>query len=559
MSTQVAYGTLQRIFSQLVSFEGQKTNRQRGHGRKKMGSCVSAITAPKKLILENVDGKETEYHEDFLEDTILGQGEFGIVKKVHPMNHSSKSMAVKILNKGMTFKDNTIFAPLSPESIRTEVEILRRLNGEHFNLKLFKLYETRTIIYIVTELCEGGHMMQWVSRLDEDLTIEQVSRVSSQMLDAVAHCARHGVIHRDIKPENVLFASSSANSSLRLIDFGSSSMDDEDFSLNPNLDHFTFAGSAFYSAPEMFQHKYNFRIDVWSVAVSIYVLVAGFPAESMQKAFNKIQDPKRDLTSLPNMPDSMPDSFFEMLKDMLVYKRKDRATAEKMLSCEFALLHENDEHSTNELSELDIECVLKDAESFNPKDIVEGGSTSKSRTKIVGSVSRHTSYLGYSKFERSVSTLLAAVLSSEEYNKLYNKITMELEGRHRLATEKTLKVIKVSALKEELENLGLDRPAIMMNKLPNASLYENFTFRISLLRLFLYNELDSSRSGMKLKQVQSSNLGHSSHGSRVTSGKVQVDLNRGRSVHGNNVWESWKKNKGDKIRMKDNLGSSLHM
>jgi len=428
-----------------------------------MGACLSSVTAPSGKILENIDGQDVEYNEDFLEDRVLGQGEFGVVKLVHPMNDMQESMAVKILNKGLTFKNNTLYAPLSADSIRRECNILRKINGEHFNLKLYKLYESRTTIYIVTELCSGGHMMEWVSRMKEDLTVEEVSRLSFQLIDAVSYCASKGIIHRDIKPENIMFKTNKASSDIRLIDFGSSSNDDEGVAVVSDLEHVTFAGSAFYSAPEMFQHLYTSKIDVWSVGVTLYVLVAGFPAESMQKAFNKLQTPHRNLKDLPNMPSTLPDSFFDMLDKLMTYHRSKRTTAEDTLECDFVKLH-----TQHEEKELDISSVLQEAKSFDNSHqngaISGNGSGSGSgrslllrSTKILGSVSRHSSYLGYNKFERAVSTLLAAVLSSDEYNRLLETLSAKVSDQALLLSEKRLKVIKVSDLRKELENLGLNR------------------------------------------------------------------------------------------------------
>ena len=50
--------------------------------------------------------------------------------------------------------------------------------------------------------------------------------------------------------------------------------------------HSTFAGSAFYISPEMYQPTYTDKTDVWSVGATLYVLVAGYPADKLQKAFN---------------------------------------------------------------------------------------------------------------------------------------------------------------------------------------------------------------------------------------------------------------------------------
>ena len=79
--------------------------------------------------------------------------------------------------------------------------------------------------------------------------------------------------------ENVMFHTSQKDSELRLIDFGSGTIDGvEDAASSAELDeHHTFAGSALYISPEMFQRTYTSETDVWSTAVTLYVLVACYP------------------------------------------------------------------------------------------------------------------------------------------------------------------------------------------------------------------------------------------------------------------------------------------
>lgn len=97
--------------------------------------------------------------------------------------------------------DNTIYAPLKREVLACEIEILRTLKGQHFCMALKSVYETPRAIFMVTEYCAGGEMMEYVSKQEDDLRTDDVSRVAFQMLDAVNHCAQHSIIHRDIKPE----------------------------------------------------------------------------------------------------------------------------------------------------------------------------------------------------------------------------------------------------------------------------------------------------------------------------------------------------------------------
>lgn len=205
--------------------------------------------------------------------------------------------------------------------------------------------------------------MEYVGKnKSEGLRTEDVSRIAFQLLSAVDHCERHNILHRDIKPgkfsaellfgmhqtlfhanfiyvlpiENVMFKANTPTAELRLIDFGCSTMDEE-----KDQEHTTFAGTPFYISPEMFQKKYTVKTDVFSVGVVMYVLVAGYPAEQLQAAFNILQKSKRDLKSLPGMPDSMPETYYEMLDKMLAYRYKARKSAAEVLEDEFVLFHKH--------------------------------------------------------------------------------------------------------------------------------------------------------------------------------------------------------------------------
>jgi len=397
-----------------------------------MGACLSGAGT----FIEQSDGGEEEFHNRFIEDRILGEGEFGVVTLVHDLkvrraskhqqisltassssvngdnnnsntNNSSisrglnndeksgrlfigndgevgcdydqSSMACKALRKGVVFKYNTVYAPLKPDILRREVDILRKLQGKSFCLKIAAVYETPRVIYVITELCAGGDMIQYLSRREEDLRTDEVSRISFQLLSAVDHCASNNIINRDIKPENIMFVSSSSDSELRLIDFGSGTD-----KVVEGL-HTTFAGTAFYISPEMFQNTYTQKTDIWSVGVCLYVLVAGYPSDKLQTAFNmmhKITPGERNLKKLPNIPDNLPDSFYVMLNQLLEYKHKKRKKASEILKSDFVRFH-----------------------TF---------ASSVENSNIIGSIGRHSLFLNYQKFERCLTTLLATMLTKSE-------------------------------------------------------------------------------------------------------------------------------------------------
>ena len=80
-------------------------------------------------------------------------------------------------------------------------------------------------------------------------------------------------MHRNLKPENMLLDSESVNPRLTIIDFGLSTVFDPE---NPR----TLAlevGSAYYTAPEVLKKDYDYRCDLWSIGVILYIMLCGYP------------------------------------------------------------------------------------------------------------------------------------------------------------------------------------------------------------------------------------------------------------------------------------------
>jgi serine/threonine protein kinase len=421
------------------------------------------------------------------------------------------------------------------------------------------------MIYMITEHCEGGEMMPYLSKAFQDtggLRTEDVSRISYQLWSAVNHCAKHNVIHRDIKPENVMFCNTQKDSELRLIDFGSGTYDGailEQREDGSDVDrHHTFAGSAFYISPEMFQRNYTPKTDVWSAGATLYVLVAGYPADRLQETFNILQSNDKDrLRKLPNMPDKMPDSYYDMLEGALTYKHKARSTAGQLMAGEFAQFHiQHDSQETNgTISFLDIA-----AEAAGRKDVQEQpASPVKARTKSVlleGSVYRHNAYLGYQRFERSVTTVLATMLSKANAKQLLTVIEeeskkestkngnvfggVEFESNNKVSTKtnkEKLQVVTIETLigvleamkAEALEGDDIDEAVKMIRSLKDFKLYESFAYHISFLRQFVSTKTrtrQGSKKGVLFNMDGSNSIKHTS------------------SVHGGNVWSSMRVRRG---------------
>ena len=135
-------------------------------------------------------------------------------------------------------------------------------------VQLYEVYENKSRIYLVTELCAGRELF------DEMLTRKvfreaEAANVIKQVLMAVAYCHKKDVAHRDLKPENIII-DPKGKDAVKVIDFGLSqpyARDDHTMTL--------CGGSPHYIAPEVVGGHYDEKCDLWSIGVILYTMLSG--------------------------------------------------------------------------------------------------------------------------------------------------------------------------------------------------------------------------------------------------------------------------------------------
>ena len=76
------------------------------------------------------------------------------------------------------------------------------------------------------------------------------------------------IIHRDLKPENILLTKNEDYFlRIKICDFGTSQI------FKRGDVQKDIVGSLFYMAPEVIQQNYNFKCDLWSCGVIMYILL----------------------------------------------------------------------------------------------------------------------------------------------------------------------------------------------------------------------------------------------------------------------------------------------
>jgi serine/threonine-protein kinase len=122
--------------------------------------------------------------------------------------------------------------------------------------------------FIVMDLIDGPTLREELDARGQT-SVGRAAWIAGELLKALAHAHRNGVLHRDIKPENVMFSS---RNEVVLIDFGLSRLEDDAAVTALG----TCIGSPSYLAPErLLGLEYDERADLYAVGVVLYELLAG--------------------------------------------------------------------------------------------------------------------------------------------------------------------------------------------------------------------------------------------------------------------------------------------
>jgi calcium-dependent protein kinase len=210
---------------------------------------------------------ETHVEENYKFLNKLGKGSFGSVFKVIHIN-TGLVRAIKVIKKeNLQYQDDD-------QKFLKEIEIL--INCEHPNIiKIFEYYSDNYNYYLVTEYISGGELYETIitwKLFDE----EKAYYIMSQVLSAVNYLHSKGIVHRDVKPENMLVENKVKNNNkemlnIKLIDFGTSNYYNESKKFTLKV------GSPYYIAPEVIKKSYDYKCDIWSCGVILFILLVGYP------------------------------------------------------------------------------------------------------------------------------------------------------------------------------------------------------------------------------------------------------------------------------------------
>lgn len=206
-------------------------------------------------------GDHIAYRYEILE--LLGSGSFSQVCKCFD-HKAKKEVALKIIKSHKRFE----------EQGQIEVKVLRYLkniesSSKQFFVQMEEHFFFRGHLCITFELLGFNLYELLKANRYQGFSSTLVRRFAIQILKGLSLLRGHEIVHCDLKPENIILVNS-LESSLKIIDFGSSCFENERI--------YYYIQSRIYRAPEVILGiPYTAAIDMWSLGCIIVELLTGDP------------------------------------------------------------------------------------------------------------------------------------------------------------------------------------------------------------------------------------------------------------------------------------------
>ena len=205
---------------------------------------------------------------------VIGRGGMGVVFKAMDMN-LEKIVALKMIDPFLARDDNFL------RRFKTEAKALAKLENTNI-VGVHALRETSFGLFMIMEYVQAKTISEWM-REKGKFSVTETIAIGKQILNAIGHAHKVGVIHRDIKPNNILLCE---DGTIKVMDFGLAKVIQEHGS-ESTVTH-AAAGTLYYMSPEQVKGLKNVdkRSDIYSIGMTFYEMLAGrTPFEKSESEF----------------------------------------------------------------------------------------------------------------------------------------------------------------------------------------------------------------------------------------------------------------------------------
>jgi serine/threonine protein kinase len=220
---------------------------------------------------ESIIGKTIDNYKILAE---IGRGGMGRVYKAIDTS-LEKIVALKFIDPILARDENFL------RRFKTEAKALAKLENVNI-VTVYALRETEFGVFMVMEYVEAKTLSDWL-RDDGAFSWQDTVQISKQLLNAVGHAHKVGVIHRDIKSSNILL---SRDLRVKVTDFGLAKVIQQHGPASTVTQ--MRAGTLYYMSPEQVKGLKNvdFRSDIYSLGMTLYEMLVGrVPFEKTESDF----------------------------------------------------------------------------------------------------------------------------------------------------------------------------------------------------------------------------------------------------------------------------------
>ncbi|MCA9247358.1 MAG: protein kinase, partial [Planctomycetales bacterium] len=196
----------------------------------------------------------------------VGGGGMGAVFKATD-TMLNRTVAVKVLSSEQAHD------PETQRRFKNEAQSAARL--DHANIaRVYYVGEDRGVHYIVFEYIDGTNLRDVVAQRGP-LALDDVLRVTMQLIEALAHASDRDVVHRDIKPSNVLITPTGR---AKLVDMGLARLHQVEQTNDLTASGVTL-GTFDYISPEQARdpRMADVRSDLYSLGCTMFFMLTGRP------------------------------------------------------------------------------------------------------------------------------------------------------------------------------------------------------------------------------------------------------------------------------------------
>ncbi|KAJ8756305.1 hypothetical protein K2173_025117 [Erythroxylum novogranatense] len=386
--------------------------------------------------------------DEYLVSDVLGRGGFSVVRKgirnsgadggerryvaIKTLKRLGPSTPAGLRPRGSvnfpTWKQVSVSDALLTNEILVMRKIVEKVSPHPNVIDLYDVYEDQNGVHLVLELCSGGELFDRIVAKDRYNEIEAAA-VVRQIAKGLEALHQANIVHRDLKPENCLFLSKEEDSTLKIMDFGLSSV--EEFT-DPVVGLF---GSIDYVSPEaLSQGRISSKSDMWSLGVILYILLSGYPPFVAQSNRQKQQMIMAgDFSFYERTWKNITSSAKQLITDLLHVDPQRRPSAQEVLNHPWVIGDSAKEE------EMDPEIVSR-LQSFNARR--------KLRAAAIASVWSTTVFLR-SRTKKLKSLLGSQDLKEEAIENLrtqFTKLCAKGDNASLSEFEEVLKAMNMSSL-----------------------------------------------------------------------------------------------------------------